>query len=287
LFKLKSIEFSSYDIKRGIKLPEISENLSEFFGIMFGDGTILDKGRIHRFGISLNLTEDFIYKNYVTNLITELFGVEPRVRKRRKEGKFDIEINSKAISRFLLYLGFPKGKKINKLTTPPWIFNSKKYLRVFLRGLVDTDGSLFFAKRGTYKLNSYPVIEIKICDKKFIGQLSSTIKYLGFECNKNDIKVQLNGKQNLEKWQKEIGFKNFNHQSRYLIWEKFKYCIPNTSLKQRMKILKLRWQKGNACNPAMRITGMSRIACRARDCETTRNSGFKSPPQLSFVRCKK
>ena len=26
---------------------------------------------------------------------------------------------------------------------------------------------------------------------------------------------------------------------------------------------------------------MSRFACRARDCSTTRNSGFKSPPQLN------
>jgi len=230
-------EYSKYDLERNVKLPNLSNNLAEFFGILFGDGSILDRGRIHRTGISLNLTEDFIYKDYVVQLMLKLFGIKPRVRERKDEGKFDIEVNSKVISKFLLYLGFPKGKKSNKLIIPNWISENKKFSQKFLKGLVDTDGSLFFAKRGTYKLNAYPVIEIKIIDERFIKQLHKIIKSLGFNCNKGKIKVQLNGKENLIKWLKEIGFGNFNLQSRYLVWKKFNYCLPNTNLEQRIKIL--------------------------------------------------
>jgi len=234
---MSMFEYSKYDLERNVKLPNLSNDLAEFFGILFGDGSILDTKRIHRTGISLNLTEDFIYKNYVVQLMLKLFRIKPKVRERESEGKFDIEVNSKAISKFLLYRGFPKGKKNNKLIIPNWILENKKFLQKFLKGLIDTDGSLFFAKRGTYKLNMYPVIEIKIIDERFIEQLHQTIKALGFKCNKSKFKVQLNGKENLIKWLEKIGFGNFNLQSRYLIWKKFNYCPPNTNLEQRIKML--------------------------------------------------
>ncbi len=246
------IEYSFYDVRRRIRLPKISDSLAEFFGILFGDGSVIDTERIHRIVISLNLKEDSVYKDYVFQLIKKLFGIEPKLKRRQRFGKLDLEISSKGISKFLLSLGYPNGRKKDKLIIPYWILENRKHLQLFLRGLVDTDGSLFFAKRGTYKLNEYPVIEIKMHDENFINQIFYSLKNLGFKVNKTKIKIQLNGKDNLQKWINEIGFRNLNLQSRYFLWKKLSYCPPKTKLRQRL--IMLGWQKAFACNPVMHIS---------------------------------
>ncbi len=173
----------------------------------------------------------------MVQLINDLFGIKPKVRERRKYSTINIEINSKLISKFLISLGFPNGEKKNKLRVPNWIIRNKEYATAFLRGLVDTDGCLFFAKRGTYRLNTYPVIEIKSHDPRFINDLNKIVKSLNFSLYKGKDKIQLNGKKNLKKWLNEIGFKNLNNLSRYLVWKKFKYCPPKTNLVERLRML--------------------------------------------------
>ena len=236
-----NIQFSKYDNERGVDLPGINEKLAEFLGILFGDGYFLNKRNKYTIGIALNLSEDSLYFEYVASLIKELFNINPTVQKRKAQNRLDLIINSKAVFWYLRMLGFPIGVKKNRLTTPNWIIKNKDFIKSFLRGIFDTDGSLFFAKRGTYKLNEYPVIEIKMCDSKFIDQLSKLLSLLGFKSVKRKYKIQLNGRELTEKWINEIGIRNFNSISRYLVWKKFKYCPPKTTLKQRLKMLG--WQK--------------------------------------------
>ena len=49
--------------------------------------------------------------------------------------------------------------------------------------------------------------------------------------------IYISGKENLKKWMKFIGFSNEKHLTKYLIWKKFGFCPPNTTLKQRLLIL--------------------------------------------------
>lgn len=248
--KIEKINFSKYDKERGIRIPKIkSKELAEFFCILSGDGYLMIKGRIHRFGITLNLTEDESYRSYVINLINGLFDVFPSTLIRVYQNTFEIFINSKAIADFIQYLSFPNGVKMDKLQIPSWILRRKNFIRNFLRGLVDTDGCLFFAKRGTYKLNQYPVIEIKSYDKYFISQVAEALKLIGIDPLLQKDRIQLNGKKWLKKWRKEVGFKNFKHISRYLIWKKYNYCPPNTDLNFRLDMLR---QRGRGGRTAMR-----------------------------------
>ena len=230
------IEFSTYDLSRNIKIPEKSNELSEFLGILMGDGYLIDRGRIHKFDITLNLKEDKEYVFFVINLIKGLFNVIPSTLSRPSQNTFDILVNSKIISKFLLSQEFPNGFKKN-MKVPNWILEKKQFMYSFLRGLVDTDGSLFFAKRGTYKSNKYPVIEIKTYDKFLLDEVFNMLSVLNFNPIKQECKIQLNGVERLNKWLKEIGFKNLNHLSRYYIWKKFGFCPPNTNLKNRLKLL--------------------------------------------------
>jgi intein/homing endonuclease len=258
---IDEIQFSKYDKERDIRIPKIkSEKLAEFFGILSGDGYLLIKGRIHRFGITLNLTEDEKYRHYVISLVNELFDVFPSTLIRVYQNTFEIFINSKAITGFIKSLGFPNGIKMNKLQIPPWILRRKKFIRRFLRGLFDTDGCLFFAKRGTYKLNEYPVIEIKSYDKYFISSVAEALKIIGFKPLLQKDRIQFNGKKWLEKWKKQIEFKNLNSISRYLIWKKFNYCPPNTDLNFRLDMLSQISRVGR--------TAMRPISNESRRCRT-------------------
>lgn len=50
--------------------------------------------------------------------------------------------------------------------------------------------------------------------------------------------VYLSGKEQLEKWVKEIGFGSLKNLSKYLTWKKLTFYIPGTSTKERLKILR-------------------------------------------------
>lgn len=238
--------FSNYDKIRNVQLPEKSKYLAEFFGILFGDGHLIEKGRIHRIGITLNLTEDIDYSKYVVGLIKFLFNISPKIKIRKKLGRLDILISSKALTNFLLQLGFLNGRKKDGLVVPKWVKNNEIYIKSFIRGIMDTDGSLFFAKRGTYKVNEYPVIEIKMHDERFIKELAGLFKKINFPIVYRKNKIQINGTKLLHKWVEEIGIYNINSFSRYSVWKHFGYLKPNTKLKARLKMLG--WQ-----NPAMHI----------------------------------
>ena len=235
------ITFSKEDIRRNIKIPKESEKLAEFLGILCGDGHLHDKGKVYKFDITLDLKEDFRYKDYVLSLINDLFNVKPRVIEREKYNTTVITVNSKSITKFLISMDFPKGNKKGKLKIPDWIYKKEIYIRRFIRGLADTDGSIFFAKRGTYKLNKYPVIEIKCSDEEFIQNVYKNLNNIGFKSIEShrhgEHKIQLNGIKNLEKWMREIKFKNIKHLTKYSIWKEFGYCQPNTKIIDRIETL--------------------------------------------------
>lgn len=232
-----NFQFSRYDTIREIKIPFKSNKLAEFFGVLAGDGYLIERDRIHKIGITLNLTEDEDYVRYIVTLVKHLFNINPTIQIREKTHRCDILIHSKAIAQFIMFLNFPNGTKKGKLKIPLWILKRQSYIRKFLRGLMDTDGSLFFAKRGTYKLNQYPVMEIKMHDKQFINQLDKALKLVGFKGVRLKNKIQFNGRRWLEKWVREIGLKNLNLISRYLVWKRFNFCPPKTTLKVRLEVL--------------------------------------------------
>jgi len=50
--------------------------------------------------------------------------------------------------------------------------------------------------------------------------------------------VVLYRNNDLKKWINEIGFKNLKHLTKVKIWEKYGFCPPKTTLKQRNNIIK-------------------------------------------------
>lgn len=232
-----------------MKIPELDSDLGEFVGVLLGDGSV---GRYecragkkikiqYRVKVTGDATEDLPYfKDFLFPLMTRLFGKEPILRFKRKERTMELAYFGKELYEFLIGLGLASSPKRNRAIIPPFIFD--KNLEVhFLRGLFDTDGCLVFDKQRR-DVHYYPRIEIKMLPCPMRDQLLSILSKLGFRyiisAQPNEsLRIQMNGRKIVKKWIDVVRFNNQKHITKYRIWGRFGYYMPNTSLEQRFDIL--------------------------------------------------
>lgn len=92
------------------------------------------------------------------------------------------------------------------------------YVKWTIRGIMDTDGTLFFSKK-TYKLPVYPTLEIRTHSRTLASQITDVLLQNGFRARprgneKRGYHMALYGKKMLEKWIEEIGFSNPRHMNK-------------------------------------------------------------------------
>ncbi len=217
--------------KKRLYLRE-SKKLAELMGIIFGDGCITIFKRKDKNSIDYNLTisghsiEDKEYlTNYVSPLIEDIFNVKPRVKYTKGQKAMFLRVVSKSIVHFLISKGAQQSPK-NNLVPPPWILDNKKRMRFFVRGLMDTDGSLAVKKRYR-EYPYYPTIKICSKDKSLILSVSEYLKSLNFNVccyldtdNRRGDKIHklsviiLNGNKGVSLWMKKIGLSNPKHYNK-------------------------------------------------------------------------
>lgn len=144
-------------IRKKIMIPQHSYALAEFIGILLGDGGINNK---HQIVITLHKDHDADYGFYVARLIRKLFAVFPKIytyRALRRQNVIGVTLSSVAAVETIQKLGYVKGNKVkNQITVPLWIKNNQLFSRWCLRGLIDTDGGVFYHRhttRGHHYLN--------------------------------------------------------------------------------------------------------------------------------------
>ena len=114
--------------------------------------------------------------------------------------------------------GLPIGnKKIKKIKIPDWIMKRKKFLKACLRGIFDTDGSLYPKN----KTHTYPTIWISSAIPSLRKSITEACTKLGFRLSnwrdsRND--AYLRTKDDVIKFFNEISFNNQKHLMR---WKKF------------------------------------------------------------------
>jgi intein/homing endonuclease len=119
-----------------------TKKLAEFFGIMLGDGHISDFQTIVSLG-----TKEMMYAEYVAVLMGEIFKTKAKVS-IRKDGYKDVYISSVELSTWLQEEGLVFNKVKSQVGVPKWIFSSDDFMRAFLRGFFDTDGSVYRLRYG-------------------------------------------------------------------------------------------------------------------------------------------
>ncbi len=218
--KIKGGINSSGRLKQ-ISFPEDSMHLAEFYGVMLGDGNShkvnFYKSRNYKRGVyririvgDANLDKSYLV-HYVKPLIEGLFSIDVLVGRFKNTNAMYLESYSLELVDFLEKKGFKPGNKIkNKLEIPKWIKDNKKYLISCIRGLYDTDGSV-------YKLtnqNSHQICFTNV-NKVLMNDVRNSLLGLGINCSKISNKdLYITRKSELRKFLKLIGFNNLRHLNR-------------------------------------------------------------------------
>ena len=253
---------------------KLSSPIAEICGALIGDGWIESRGgALYLCG---NMTED---KDYYDHHMGGLFSTHFKPIKLRYYPYWSVygfHIYNKQIIHDILGLGVPKGRKASVVAAPEWIFTSLDNMKSFLKGVFDTDGS-FTCKKCYGKYDSYfrknyhcqPRIEFRLTSKGLIEDLSAILEKLGLSpesikkrkggliCGKNckdSYLLRLNRIDHIKKWFDLHSLSsNPKHLTKYLIWKKFGFCPPNTTIEERKLILSEHLDPYNYYNAGARI----------------------------------
>lgn len=197
-----------------INEPKESEELAEFFGIMLGDGN-LTKIKAYKIGTyQIRIVGDSRFDreyliNFVKPLIEKLFKINVNLHKIKNSNGLNVNANGLRLVEFLESKGFKPGDKIrNQITMPDWIKKNPKFLRACIRGMYDTDGSV-------YKLTNQNSHQFSFRNYNYtlITDVRNSLLSLGINCSKitKGNEILITRKSELRKFLNEVGFHNFKH----------------------------------------------------------------------------
>ena len=193
--------------------PRKSAELAEFIGTMMGDGGMHKYQAI----ITLHYIDDRKYIDFVIKRIRGLFHIRPALHHIPKHSVFNIVISRLEVVKYLHSLGLPIGNKVRQqFDIPQWIKGNKKFSIACVRGLVDTDGSVFThkymsgRKQYCYKKLSFcsHSVPLQMSVAKILAELSMSPRLTKFE-------VRLDSIADMNKYFFLIGSHNPKHLERY------------------------------------------------------------------------
>ncbi len=210
---------------------KITQDLCEIAGAVMGDGNLWTDGSRYRIEMTGDSSNDKDYFLYLRRKMHHLFDKEPypiRVRHFNGHNWITLRLQPESAFNNLTELGIPHGSgKARKIMIPKTIMEKGwKYSKWTVRGLWDTDGTVFFSKK-TYSTRSYPTLELTTMSEKLAMQLEELLNSKGFRAHtrgdattKNRYRVAIYGKPMLIKWMNEIGFSNKKHLAKFKAYKR-------------------------------------------------------------------
>lgn len=187
------------------KIPKLNKALAEILGAINGDGH-LSKYKYEVAVTSDKNEED--YHRYLKNLFENTFRIQ--TSSFNQGGVIKLRCYSIDIHNFLSNdYCLPVGKKKGKLKIPNQIFSSKYLLIHYIRGLFDTDGSIYFRRKNE------PVLEISSADPNFLREIMDALKFLEFKVAKGQNRVFIYRKKHISRFFKIIKPANSKHLKKY------------------------------------------------------------------------
>ncbi len=201
--------------KKILKPPDTAE-LAEFFGIVLGDGGINSDYQVV---ISLHKKNDKEYAYFVSNLINKLFGIKPALYSyhgERVKNVTGVTISSKSVVEFLLSKGLKKGSKVRQqVGVPAWIRGNFEFSKSCLRGLVDTDGGLYYHRHRSNGCRCFNIgLQFTSSSSPILNFTDETFKKLGFNSRVYKNHVNLYREPEIRRYAEKIKFSNTYHSKR-------------------------------------------------------------------------
>lgn len=211
-------------------VSNINSDFAELFGAMIGDGCLSKyySNYDNRFKYCVLITghthDELYFRNTIRPIFKKLFGINGCIRFKKSDNVTRFETISKRIFDNFVKFGFPVGLK-KSLFIPQEILQTNDYALSCVRGIFDTDGSIYFryskqysghTKRYDYKniefkMNSYEVINsIKniLCDN---GITTTNIRK-----NKNSFVLKITNQKSVFKFREMVRPNNPYHIERFL-----------------------------------------------------------------------
>ena len=232
---------------------------AEFVGLSFGDGGLTNRKVTNkkRYQLRGDLREEKeFYDKYIIPLFNELvmlplFNRNVGIVFNKNRNFYGLSVESVNIEKPLNLIGIQTGVK-EELFVPKWIKDNKSNAKAFLRGLFDTDGSIWCEKNYSLKNPKFHTkvkLNLSTTSENFSKELLELVSFAGVKCflkkyvykNKNWRTLYIvivDGGINVEKWFNFIGSNSPKHITKYEIWKNFEFCPPKTTLIERRKILK-------------------------------------------------
>tara|TARA_Y100000310_G_scaffold344501_1_gene457595 strand:- start:1012 stop:2010 length:999 start_codon:yes stop_codon:yes gene_type:complete len=206
--------------KEDLVVDIYNKNFLEFYGALLGDGWLSKQWnkKEKKFSWTLwfsgHLFDDEEYLLRIEMFAFALFGRTGSIKIKPKTNCREFSFGHKKLVKFFnSYLRFPIGKKI-ALKVPEELFQEWDCFKFIIRGLFDTDGSLYFDLDPRYR-NPYPILEISTSFETLREQLSEVLKSRNFRVIKYKCGIRLKGESQLLRWFEEIKPQNKKHILKY------------------------------------------------------------------------
>jgi intein/homing endonuclease len=232
--------------------------IAELCGAIAGDGWI--QSNKSGFFIMGDPQEDREYYDIHLSKLFKQVVSEVKPRAFKHWNVYGIGIYKKKQINQIIKWGIPTGTKVYTVSIPDWIKKeNKKIKEAFIRGIFDTDGGIScqkdytkYAKNFDKNYHTKARIRISSVSKNLIDEIFSLLEKLDYRCTKrkrvpkqtplrknNTVYIlEINSKESLHRFFKEIRPSNKRHTTKYLIWKRWGFCPAKTTLKQRVNILK-------------------------------------------------
>jgi hypothetical protein len=201
--------------KLPILVPEPSSELAEFCGIMLGDGGISK----YQVAVTLHSVDDKEYSVFVSDLIEKLFGIFPGCYKRISAQAITLVVSRIKLVEFLTEIcGLKSGNKIiQSADMPDWIKENTDFKIACVRGLVDTDGSVFTHRYiSKDKEYTYKKLSFTSMSEPLLHSVLDTLQEIGLHSrigSNHDIRID--SKADMQAYFTEIGSHNPKHLKRF------------------------------------------------------------------------
>jgi ribosomal protein L39E len=165
---------------------------SYVIGIAIGDGNLSNpNGRATRLRITCDRKYPFLIKKIIDSL-QSLFPQNKVSVVLRKDGCLDVSIYSNRLEKLFGWKAKEGSKFKQNVPIPAWINNNKKYKINCLRGLIETDGTI-------YRDRGYETMMFRTIIPKLANDFYNAVISLGFKPNiyKLEEKIEKN-KYNLK-----------------------------------------------------------------------------------------
>ena len=204
---------AGFKLEKKIAVPSHDPLLAEFLGIVIGDGSISD----YQVRIYFNAKTDAVYAGFVKDLVLQLFQIGATLAKRPKN-TLELIISSRALVKFLSSAGLQKGNKVkNQIAVPAWIQEDSACSHACLRGLMDTDGGVYFH---THITKGIKYRHMGLCftsrSRPLLDAVEQVLLQIGIPARNDEReRVEVYSKDSIEKYMNLIGSHNLNHLKRF------------------------------------------------------------------------